>query len=281
MNLSTLKRIARDCQAERHDCARPQDWAFRLYDRLLNRWPKAPLPFRKKACPVYKKGVSEPFFLRLGSSDWRVLHQLYIENEYDTLLKYDLGKPQLIVDLGSNIGLSLRLWREHFPDARVLAVEPDANNMRILRMNYPEGESGKAILVQACVLGHVRSVQLEKGAGEWGYSVKDATSDVQDSQNTIAAFTMPDLLQRHLSGAVIDLSKCDIEGTEAELFRNCGAWLRKVRFALVELHGNYKLNDFEHDVGESGVPIEVLWNEEGFDYSFVIFRNREADCNRN
>ena len=273
MNLSTLKRIVRDCQAERNDFARNRDWTLRLYDRLLTRWPWAPLPFRKRACRIYKKGNAEPFFLRLGSSDWHVLKEIYVRNEYDTLLKCDLGKPRWIVDLGSNIGLSLRLWREHYPEASILAVEPDPDNVRILRMNVPEVGNGRVIVEQACVLGHVRPVQLEhKMGGEWAYSVKDAASDTPGSPDKVVAFTMPELLQRHCPSAVIDLLKCDIEGTEAELFRNCGEWLKKVRFVLVELHGNYRLVDFERDIMESSVPINILWSEEGTDFSLVILR---------
>jgi len=280
MNLSTFKRIVQDCRAERNDYARTRDWMLRLYDRLLNRWPWAPLPFRKKACLVYKKGVAEPFFLRLGSSDWAVLNELYVRNEYEILLKCDLGKPRWIVDLGSNIGLSLRLWRQHFPEANILAVEPDLDNVRMLRMNIAESGNEKVTVVEGCVLGHARPVQLQQGAGgEWAYSVKEMAAEASDSPCGIAALTMPELLRRHCPDAVIDLLKCDIEGTEAELFRNCGSWLQKIRLGLVELHGDYRIKDFERDAMESGIPIEILWREEGNDFSLVIFQTRCVSAN--
>ena len=145
--------------------------------------------------------------------------------------------------------------------------------MRVLRLNVPESGSDKVILEQACVLGHVRPVQLQGGAGgEWAYSVKDTASASSDAPGTVAAFTMPELLPRHCADATIDLLKCDIESTESELFRNCGAWRQKVRFGLVELHGRYGLKDFERDIADSGVPIDVLWSDQGVDFSFVIFR---------
>jgi FkbM family methyltransferase len=277
MNLSNFKRIVRDCRAEQNDYIRTRDWVLRLYDRLLNRWLWAPLPFRKKICEIYRKGVPQPFALRLGSSDWQVLNEIYLRGEYEELLKCDLGKPRWIVDLGSNIGLTLRLWRRHYPEARILAVEPDPDNVRILRMNAPESGTEKIIVAEACVLGHVRPVQLQQGAGEWGYSVQDVAVD---SPGKIAAFTMPELLQRHCSDAMIDLLKCDIEGAEAELFRNCGSWLQRVRFALVELHGSYRLKDFERDTRESGIPIDILWSEEADDFSLVIFRTRCVDSGK-
>jgi FkbM family methyltransferase len=246
---------------------------LRLYDRLLTRWPWAPLPFRKKTCRIYRKGFAEPFFLRLGSSDWPLLIELFARDEYEALLKCDLGNPRWIVDLGSNIGLTLRLWRQHYPAARIVAVEPDADNMRILRMNVPESGNGKVILAQACVLGYVRPVELQQGTGgEWAYKVKDLGVESSDSQGGIAALTMPELLQRHCLDETIDLLKCDIEGAEAELFRNCGSWLGKVCVAQVELHGDYRLKDFVRDIKESGVPIEILWSEERTDLSLVLLR---------
>jgi len=196
-----------------------------------------------------------------------------MQNEYEALLKCDLGNPRWIVDLGSNIGLTLRLWWQHYPDARILAVEPDPDNMRVLRLNVPESGCDQVILEQACVLGHVRPIQLQDGAGgEWAYSVKDVVSDSSDAPGMVEAFTMPELLQRHCPDAMIDLLKCDIEGAEAELFRNCGSWLGKVRFAQVELHGSYRLKDFERDVRESCIPIEILWREERTDLSLVLLR---------
>jgi len=272
MDLSNFKRIVRDCHAERNEYVRTRDWALRLYDRLLNRWLWAPLPFRKKICDIYKKGVPKPFTLRLGSSDWQLLNEIFLRGEYEALLKCDLGKPRWIVDLGSNIGLTLRLWRQHYPEARILAVEPDPDNVRILRMNVPESGGEKVIVVEACVLGHARPVQLQQGAGEWAYSVKDMAAAASGSPCRITALTMPELLQRHCSDAVIDLLKCDIEGTESELFRNCGSWMHKMRFGMVELHGDYRVKNLEKDLMESGIPIEILWSEERSDLSLVLFR---------
>jgi len=274
VNLSNFKRIVRDCRAEWNDYGRTRDWVLRLYDRLLNRWLWAPLPFRKKVCEIYKKGVPQPFALRLGSSDWQLLNEIYLRGEYDELLKFDLGKPRWIVDLGSNIGLTVRLWRQHYSEARIVAVEPDPDNVRMLRMNISDSSDDKVIVVEACVLGYARPVQLQPGTGEWAYSIKDMAGASSRSPGQISILTMPELLQRHCSEGVIDLLKCDIEGSEAELFSNCRSWLQKIRFGVVELHGDYRLKNFERDLMESGVPSEILWSEEKIDFSLVLFRTR-------
>ena len=269
MNLATLKRIARDCRAERNDYPRTRDWLLRLYDRLLNRWPWAPFPFRKKICAIHKKGVAEPFAVRLGSSDWHLLNEVFVNDEYEALLKSDVGNPRWIVDLGSNIGLTLRLWRQNYPEARILAVEPDPDNVRVLQRNVAQIQDGQIILEQACVLGYARPVHLQQGAGEWAYSVRDNGAE---TSTPITAFTMAELLDKHCRDEMIDVLKCDIEGTEKELFRDCGAWLKRVRFAMVELHGDYRIKDLKRDTTESGIPVEILWSEERDDLSLALFR---------
>jgi len=276
MNLTTLRRIWRDCQAEKKSYPRLRDWLARLYDRALNRWPAAPLPFRKMPWGVHLPELSEPLFVRLGSSDWLVLNELFVLREYEPLLQYDVA-PRLIVDLGSNIGMSLRLWRQVFPEARIIAVEPDAGNAGVLCRNVPETGRGKVTLEQVCVVGYARPVRLRQDGGEWGYSVENAGGAGDNEGGTIPALTMSELLQRHAPDETVDLLKCDIEGTEAELFRDCGAWLGRVRYCMIELHGSYRPKDLERDASASGVPIEVLWSNEGADLSMVLFTTRPGE----
>jgi FkbM family methyltransferase len=276
MNLSTMQRIWRDCMAERRCYPRLRDWLVRLYDRALTRWPKAPLPFRKAVYSVRLLDYPEPFCLRLGSSDWPLLNDIFLYNEYERLLQHDIS-PRLIVDLGSNIGLTLRVWQRHYPAARILAVEPDPVNASLIFRNNPENGRGKIAVEEACIVGYSRPVKLHKEGGEWGYTVEDAGEPGKnEGGGTITSLTMTELLRRHAPGEMIDLLKCDIEGTEVELFRDCGEWLQKVRFGMIELHGSYRPKDFVRDVGASGVPIDVLWSEETGELSLVFFETRSA-----
>jgi len=57
---------------------------------------------------------------------------------------------------------------------------------------------------------------------------------------------MEELCKRHGLDC-IDLLKVDIEGAKEELFSKPD-FLPKVRFTVIELHGDYTLNRFENDV---------------------------------
>jgi FkbM family methyltransferase len=273
MAASNLRRILRDCLTDRQPHLRLRAWMFRRYDRALNNWPRAPLPFRKSVCEIHPRNLAAPFFLRLGSTDWWVFDEIFLGSEYDAVLQHDIGSPRLVVDLGSNIGLSVRVWRENYPAARIIAVEPDADNARVLRMNVPETGGAKVALEQACILGRARPVRLRAGDGEWAYSVEEAGDG---ATGTIASLTMPELLARYAANASVDLLKCDIEGAEVELFRYCAEWLPRVRFAIVELHGDYRRENLESDLRDAGVPVEMLWTDEGDNLDLVFFKTGAA-----
>src|SRR5271170_6154812 len=80
------------------------------------------------------KGVRYPVTLRGGtSSDSAVFRQIFIEQEYLPL--YKTQDVKRILDLGANTGLSAVAFLNHFPNAQVVAVEPDPENHRLCTQN--------------------------------------------------------------------------------------------------------------------------------------------------
>ena len=82
-------------------------------------------------------GLPCPVALRAGTSDARVLRQIFVEEELEFRLE---GEPQLIVDAGANIGLSSIYLATRYPTATIVALEIDTRNFAILNRNvrpYP------------------------------------------------------------------------------------------------------------------------------------------------
>jgi FkbM family methyltransferase len=215
------------------------DWLLSLYDRTLKRCPRLPLPGRKAVCPVALRDFDRPLYARLGSSDFLVIDELFIRREYDFLFTQDLGPIRLVVDLGANCGYSALLWLTHFPAARIIAVEPDAGNIAVLRRNLAAFE-GRATVVEACVAGRSRDVYLNRDGQEWEYAMSDAPGG---RGPPVPALTLPQILDRCRADGPIDLLKCDIEGAERELFAAAGPWLSRVRNLLVEVHAPYTADE--------------------------------------
>ena len=69
----------------------------------------------------------------------------------------------------------------------------------------------------------------------------------------------------------IDLLKCDIEGSEAELFADCQAWINRVRNLVVELHQPYSAGQFCEDIRRGGGVFEIYHRAPVNGESEVVF----------
>lgn len=209
-----------------------------------------------------------------------VFHEIHRRSEYEALYAIE-PKPKLIVDLGSNIGITCGLWKHHWPDATILAVEPAEDNLKVLRQNA-DGLPGPAVQVfPVCVGGSRRQAKLATTDGEWAYSiVGDGKEGGQgDGQGNgaggrqgmdVEVITMDDLLAAIPADQPIDLMKCDIEGAEEELFATCGSWIGRVRYLAVELHGEYTPERLKRDLQKHGVEATPLpgceWGQRKVEY---------------
>lgn len=78
-----------------------------------------------------------PFVLRFPSSDPDTFEQIFVSNEYDFLVE---TQPQIIVDAGANIGLASIYFANNYPEAKIIAIEPEQSNFELLKKNvapYP------------------------------------------------------------------------------------------------------------------------------------------------
>lgn len=228
---------------------------------------------------LHLKGDPRPIFLRPGTSDGPVLKEVFLWDEYGPLLKEVAGEVRTILDLGSNIGLTVRLWQSHFPRASVCAVEPDEGNCRMLALNalaQPLPPGGAPLVVKACIAGTAGMVALDRSGGEWGLTMRRDAGMPPGAR--VEAITMDQLLERfgHRVGE-IDIVKCDIEGAEAEVFANAGGWLARVRHLAIELHAPYSHETFLTDV-ERAAPgrFRVTHRSGGFPNSLVFLKRTDA-----
>jgi FkbM family methyltransferase len=175
-------------------------------------------------------GVRTPLFCRTSGSDWRVLRGVFGEEHYEIALQ---DPPQLIVDGGANVGYASVYFANKYPNAKVIAIEPDPENCALFRKNcaaYPNVE-----LIQGALWTSNTDLIIENSAAEsWAFRVVEAPSSINRS---FKAFTVADILTR--SGKEhIDLLKLDVEGSEEQLFSsNYGGWIGRVKYMIIEVHG--------------------------------------------
>lgn len=253
MSSNLIPVIVRHWQ-KRKAFAGTMDWVTYLYNRLLRRLPKWPLPGRQATVKVRLHGQPDPFYIRLGTTDLLVLEEMFGTGEY-AFVKNALPDVRTIVDLGANVGFSLRYWQGIFPGASIIAVEPDPKNFRLCQQNIELAHFSRQVtLIQACVGAHRRQVRLQ-GAEEWGYRMVEGSSPGGIMTDVLP---LAEILETHAPNQTIDLLKCDIEGAEQELFGECAPWISRVRAIVIELHSPYSTADFFADLKNSGVAFQVV-----------------------
>jgi FkbM family methyltransferase len=141
------------------------------------------------------------------------------------------------IDAGANVGYSSVYFLSHFPNCRVIAIEPDGDNFASLQKNLaPYGERAQAL---KCGIWS-KSAQLAiedttyRDGRDWTRQVREC----EDGESgDIRAVTVGELL--HQSGRhKLSLLKMDIEGAEAVVFADpsCQQWLPQTEAIAIELH---------------------------------------------
>ena len=180
--------------------------------------------------------------MRIDDSDIRVFKQIFVDNEYDSLNLPETANT--IVDLGANIGLSALFFLKKYPNAHIIAVEPDTVNFEFMKRNLEDYSNHVALLQAAIwpsdgVVSFVEHDESNEGLGAWGYRTETLTEGAEAS---VSAISIPTLMNQ-FSMDFIDILKVDIEGAEYELFeKDYESWLDKVGLIIIETHDRFKPN---------------------------------------
>jgi FkbM family methyltransferase len=183
---------------------------------------------------------------------------ILIDDEYE--LK-SLRECRTILDIGANVGL-FSLWaRMRFPDARIVAVEPNPAAFRFLQHNV----SALKIEIHPIALGLCDgTISIDSDTDITCCKVKVT------SNGNVAMTRFSTFVNRNISGT-IDLLKMDCEGFEWELFKD-GAAFEKVDRIHMEYHliDNRTLAEFKSLVAEAGYSISQIVENQGFGTAFLV-----------
>lgn len=139
------------------------------------------------------------------------LWTVFVGGEYGDYLPPD---PRVIVDAGANIGSATLWFRERFPDAQVIALEPNPQAFERLRRNFADDPNVQ--LVNAALADSDRKASF----------AMQATTTLQGRLQSggagagvveVDALTIDTVADRFAQNARIDLLKLNIEGAEWEV----------------------------------------------------------------
>lgn len=187
---------------------------------------------RPRELTITPPGYKHPVRLRLNTSDFCAYKDVLIRQDkvYDPCIQN--FTPGTIVDVGAHIGMASILFAHKFPQAKIIAIEPEPSNFAALVRNTSPYKN--IVPVQAALWKEDGEVTL----GRSDAHPKGAFQVVESGEQRVRAMTM-DTLMRETHIQSIDLLKVDIEGAEKDVFTACD-WIKKVRVIAIELHDRIK-----------------------------------------
>ncbi len=128
--------------------------------------------------------------------------------------KFDCkSNTPIIIDCGSNVGLSIMYFKLLFPSAQVTAFEPDKESFELLEKNILHNRITGVSLYNSALSNITGETILHKRKqfpGYLGMSLKEYPSS--DWEQVVSMVRLSDYLKNE-----VDLIKIDVEGSEVEI----------------------------------------------------------------
>lgn len=203
-------------------------WKAFIKDRFYRRQdPSAPY----RIDHLYTNQLPHPVKCRYGSSDFRVFRQVFLADQYGPIqAEKDI---KLVIDCGAYTGYSTVYFLNKYPQAHVIAVEPDGRNFELLEENL-RFYAARVTLFHAGIWSHrTRLRVVQRQYGEWSTRVMECK---ENERGDLDAVDIPTLLTTG-GYKTIDILKVDIEGAEDTLFgHHYERWIDSVNTIAIELH---------------------------------------------
>jgi FkbM family methyltransferase len=189
--------------------------------------------------------------------DYKVINETWEENVY-RIHDGDFNESKIFVDIGANIG-SVSLFVDNFNKNRegdnkikVFAIEPEPNNLELLKENIINNFAQNITIVNNAIWHEEKIVSISnKGGNSNILNLED------EEKSMVSAITMEKLFLLY-DIREVDVMKIDIEGAEFDLIINTPSEvLSKIKKLVLEFDKSFD--------GSFGMMIEKLAKQFGIE----------------
>lgn len=179
----------------------------------------------------------------------------------DEVYSFETSDPSpVIIDGGANVGLATLYWKKRWPEAEIVAFEPDPQVFEVLKWNCRKHGLSDVTLIQKGLWSEETTLRFHPDGADAGHvgEVHDEESSNAsgDEVVTIPVVRLADYLHRP-----INFLKLDIEGAETEVLIDCQDVLTNVECLFVEYHSfvgkEQRLDELLHVLREAGFRIHA------------------------
>jgi FkbM family methyltransferase len=212
---------------------------------------------------VRDNGLRVP--IRHGTPDGVTLGEVFYERYYRPIpeVEHVLEGATRILDLGANIGLFGVFAATRWPDAEILALEPDPDNVAVHERTIAlNGLGGRWTLIEAAAAARAGRALFVAGGVTLSH-LADGDTDTDTGEPAIEV-PVQDVLPR-LAGT--DLLKMDIEGGEWAILGDPRFRAAPPRALVLEYHpylcpGPDARAAAESALEEAGLRVQSLWHRD-------------------
>lgn len=218
----------------------------------------------------------------VDAASFRFMYEEIFENQIYRF-KADRDNPR-IIDGGANIGLSILYFKSLYPNAEIIAFEPDEKIFQVLEKNIENSPNSHSISLIHKALWNEETVLSFNAEGA------DAGRINQDLQ-TPQSLQISTVRLRSYLEEFTDFLKIDIEGAELEVIQDCQDLLCNVQHLFIEYHSflgkpqqlsklldiisNAGFRYYLHPSVNSPQPLYQINTYEGMDSQVNIFAYRQ------
>ncbi|HZL35045.1 MAG TPA: FkbM family methyltransferase [Tepidisphaeraceae bacterium] len=216
-------------------------------------------------------GVPTKVVVRVSGSDFLVAREIFELGEYEAAKKWTLPKDARVFDLGGNIGLASVFFATLAPQGRFLVVEPDEDNCRMIERNCRE-LGDRLQIIKGFVAAKDGVAGLDRSWRAWAFHKVDT---IDDQHEAVTCYSMQSLLNKSGFDS-IDVLKCDVEGSEKEIFTDCKQWISRVNYLIVEVHHPYKVHDLYDDLRAAGWDFDIAEERQDDTHGLAFLQHKPS-----
>ena len=189
-----------------------------------------------------KKNKTFLFYYVRDKYDYITVVEIYFNQSYvirdfkffNKVFRKLIKKKLLIIDCGSNIGCSTNFFLNDYENSKIISIEPDTNNFKMLVKNVKNNE--RVELINTAISNEVINFEVQDDSTNLEDSRGKNIVEVLDN-NLPKSIKINDILSQKKNRDYFPyLIKIDIEGYENNLFERNTEWVDQFKIIIIELH---------------------------------------------
>lgn len=165
-------------------------------------------------------------------------HSLKNEIFNSDIYHFETENPEpVIIDAGAHIGLATLYFKRLYPNAHIIAIEPNPAAFDLLETNIWQNDLKNTKAINIALDAQKKEVTLHQDPDQVWLSSTSIHQGAWNGEQQTEALIVPAMPLSDFLGQPVDLLKMDIEGAEIKVLTDAGDKLKQVDQLIVECHG--------------------------------------------